>query len=48
VVLGAAQAVKPRLRYPRGPAARQLSFMRKLVPEVIFNSILRKQFNLPA
>ena len=48
VVLKAAQAAKPRLRYPAGPAARQLDFMRKLVPERIFNIILRKQFKLPA
>jgi len=48
VVLKAAQAAKPRLRYPAGPAARQLALMRKLVPEGIFNSILRKQFKLPA
>ena len=48
VVLTAAKAAKPRLRYPAGPAARQLDFMRKLVPEGIFNIILRKQFKLPA
>ena len=48
VVLTAAQASKPRLRYPAGPAARQLNFMRKIVPEGIFNGILRKQFKLPA
>jgi len=48
VVLEAAQAAKPRLRYPAGPAARQLALMRKIVPEGIFNTILRKQFKLPA
>ena len=48
VVLKAAQAAKPRLRYPAGPAARQLAFMRRIVPEGIFNGILRKQFKLPA
>ena len=48
VVLKAAQDSKPRLRYPAGPAARQLNFMRKLVPEGLFNIILRKQFKLPA
>jgi short-subunit dehydrogenase len=48
VVLKAAQAAKPRLRYPAGPAARQLSLMRRIVPEGIFNSILRKQFKLSA
>jgi len=48
VVLQAAQAAKPRLRYPAGPAARQLALMRRIVPEGIFNSILRKQFKLPA
>lgn len=48
VVLRAAQAPKPRLRYPAGPAARQLALLRKIVPEGIFNSVLRKQFKLPA
>ena len=48
VVLRAAQALKPRLRYPAGPAARQLALMRRIVPEGIFNRILRKQFKLPA
>ena len=48
VVLTAAKAAKPRLRYPAGPAARQLDFMRKFVPEGMFNNILRKQFKLPA
>jgi short-subunit dehydrogenase len=48
VVLKTAQAAKPRLRYPAGATARRLAFMRKLVPEAIFNSILRKQFKLPA
>jgi short-subunit dehydrogenase len=48
VVLKAVQAAKPRLRYPAGPAARQLALMRRIVPEGIFNIILRKQFNLPA
>lgn len=47
VVLKAAKAAKPRLRYPAGPTARQLAFMRRIVPEGIFNSILRKQFKLP-
>lgn len=48
VVLNAAQEAKPRLRYPAGPAARQLALMRRIVPEGMFNSVLRKQFKLPA
>ena len=48
VVLKAVQAAKPRLRYPAGPAARQLALMRRIVPEGMFNSVLRKQFRLPA
>jgi short-subunit dehydrogenase len=48
VVLTASKAATPRLRYPAGPAARQLDFMRKFVPEGMFNNILRKQFKLPA
>jgi len=47
VVLKAAQAAKPRLRYPAGPAARQLALVRRILPEGLFNSILRKQFGLP-
>lgn len=48
VVLKAARDAKPRLHYPAGPAARQLALMRRIIPEGIFNSILRKQFRLPA
>ena len=48
VVLKAAQDPKPRLRYPAGPAARQLALLRRIVPERMLNSILRKQFELPA
>jgi len=47
VVLEAARTAKPRLRYPAGPAARRLALMRRIVPDGIFNSILRKQFKLP-
>jgi short-subunit dehydrogenase len=47
VVLKAVQEPKPQLRYPAGPAARQIALMRRIVPEGLFNSILRKQFGLP-
>jgi short-subunit dehydrogenase len=47
VVLKAAQEAKPRLRYPAGPVARQVALMRRILPEGLFNSILRKQVGLP-
>jgi short-subunit dehydrogenase len=47
VVLKAAQEAKPRLRYPAGPVARQVALMRRILPEGLFNNILRKQVGLP-
>ena len=48
VVLKAARDPKPRLRYPAGPAARQLTLLRRILHEQMLNNILRKQFQLPA
>jgi short-subunit dehydrogenase len=45
-ILAAAQARKPRLRYPSGSAARQTSFARRFLPRGLFDRILRKQFNI--
>ncbi len=45
-ILAAAQARKPRLRYPSGSAARQTSFARCFLPRGLFDRILRKQFNI--
>jgi len=47
VVLQAPQAAKTRVRYPAGPAARQLAYLRRIAAEGIFNIKLRKQFKLP-
>ncbi|NLS20681.1 SDR family NAD(P)-dependent oxidoreductase [Rhizobium sp. P40RR-XXII] len=45
-ILAAAQARKPRLRYPSGKAARQTSFARRFLPRALFDRISRKQFNI--
>lgn len=45
-ILAAAQARKPRLRYPSGKAAGQTSFARRFLPRTLFDRILRKQFNI--
>ncbi|MGF0537224.1 oxidoreductase [Agrobacterium sp. ES01] len=45
-ILAAAQARKPRLRYPSGSAARQTSVARRFLPRGLFDRILRKQFNI--
>ncbi|WP_237153585.1 oxidoreductase [Oryzibacter oryziterrae] len=47
VVLKAATDSKPRLRYPAGKMARQLSLLRRFVPASAFDKSLRKQSGLP-
>jgi short-subunit dehydrogenase len=47
-VLKAATDVRPRRRYPAGKTARQVSFLRRFVPESAFDKSLRKQNGLPA
>ncbi len=42
----AAQDSAPRLRYPSGKQARQLSFVRRFLPRFVFDRALRKQFGL--
>lgn len=42
----AAQDKSPRLRYPSGKAARQLTFARRFLPWSLFDRILHKQFGL--
>lgn len=45
-IVKAAQASKPRLRYPSGKEARQTAFARRFLPRGLFDRILRKQFNI--
>ena len=47
IVQAATDAV-PRLRYPAGKTARQVSLLRRLVPARMFDKSLRKQMGLPA
>ncbi|MDR7144978.1 oxidoreductase [Rhizobium sp. BE258] len=46
VVLKAASARSPQLRYPAGKIARQLNLARKIIPESILDGMLRKQMKL--
>lgn len=46
-VLQAATAAAPRRRYAAGKMARQVSFLRRFVPESAFDKSLRRQNNLP-
>lgn len=46
-VLKAATATVPRRRYAAGKMARQTSFLRRFVPEALFDKSLRKQMRLP-
>lgn len=45
-IVAAATDVNPKLRYPAGVKARQLSAMRRVVPSRIFDKQLRKTFEL--
>jgi NAD(P)-dependent dehydrogenase (short-subunit alcohol dehydrogenase family) len=47
-VVEAATAKSPHLRYTCGKAARQVSVLRRFVPERMFDKSLRKQMGLPA
>jgi NAD(P)-dependent dehydrogenase (short-subunit alcohol dehydrogenase family) len=46
-VLRAVAAKTPKLRYPAGKLARQVSMLRRFVPDVLFDKSLRKQNGLP-
>ena len=46
-ILKAATASVPRRRYAAGKMARQVSFLRRFVPEFAFDKSLRKQNGLP-
>jgi short-subunit dehydrogenase len=46
-VLRAATDKTPKLRYPSGKVARQVSLLRRLVPSAMFDKTLRKQMGLP-
>ena len=47
-LIEAATAVSPRRRYTCGKVARQVSVLRRFVPERMFDKSLRKQMRLPA
>jgi short-subunit dehydrogenase len=47
-VVKASTAANPRPRYAAGRAARQISLLRRYVPESAFDKSLRKQMRLPA
>ncbi len=47
-ILDAATASAPKRRYAAGKMARQVSFLRRFVPEFAFDKSLRKQTRLPA
>ena len=47
-ILRAARDTAPRLRYPAGKTARQISLFRRLLPERMFDKALRKQLGFPA
>ncbi|MGB9381141.1 MAG: hypothetical protein WCB16_10980 [Candidatus Binatus sp.] len=47
-LIEAATAASPRRRYTCGKVARQVSVLRRLVPERMFDKSLRKQMRLPA
>lgn len=47
-VLKAATVSVPKMRYPAGKMARQVSFLRRFVPASAFDKSLRKQSGLPA
>ena len=46
IVLEAATAKKPRLRYPAGKRAGLLARLRRYMPAGVFDSAIRKQFRL--
>ena len=47
-VVEAATTASPRRRYTCGKVARQVSILRRFVPERMFDKSLRKQMGLPA
>ena len=47
-IVKAATAAAPRARYTAGRTARQISLLRRFVPESAFDKSLRKQMRLPA
>ncbi|UDL95621.1 oxidoreductase [Lichenihabitans sp. PAMC28606] len=46
VVVEAANARKPKLRYPAGPAAKRLTLLRRFAPTSVMDNGLRKQLGL--
>ena len=47
MVVKAAAATKPKLRYSAGMQARQVRFLRRFLPERFVDGILRKFNQLP-
>lgn len=47
-IVRAAKDPSPRIRYPAGKMAKQISVLRRLVPSKMFDKSLRKQMGLPA
>ena len=48
VVLKAATAAAPRLRYPAGKQSSQVGILRRLMPRAAFDRIMRKFNEVPA
>jgi NAD(P)-dependent dehydrogenase (short-subunit alcohol dehydrogenase family) len=48
VVLTAARATRPKLRYPAGPAAKRLRWLRKFAPAGLMDAGIRKDLHLGA
>lgn len=47
-IVGAATDANPRLRYPAGKVAKQISLLRRILPARVFDKALRKQIGLAA
>jgi hypothetical protein len=48
VVVKVANAKSPKLRYSAGKVSTQVSFIRRFVPEFVFDKIVRSANKLPA
>ncbi|MBU7579784.1 MAG: oxidoreductase [Porphyrobacter sp.] len=47
-IVRAAQDAAPRIRYPAGKVAKQISLLRRILPASMFDKALRKNLGLPA
>jgi NAD(P)-dependent dehydrogenase (short-subunit alcohol dehydrogenase family) len=48
VIIDAATTSRPRLRYPAGSVARQVTLLRRFAPATVFDKQIRKLNKLPA